>query len=188
MILPFQVQEELKKKSGSDLSTSSDVERLVLDIEGKTGQPFGLNTMKRLLGLLEDEREPRVSTLDIIARYLGYDNWNMLSKMGDKMYSSGFNPPDIVDRVTVGSRVRLTYKPDRELIIRNIGDHKYVVEKSVNSKLCAGDELEIWHMMRKYPLYVSDVRRDGESLGSYTACKVGGLTALRILKDGGLVV
>ena len=176
----------LKRRSGLELRLSSDIERLVLDIEVKTGEHIGVNTMKRLLGYIKDERQTRESTLDIIARYMGYDNWKMASKIELSRFSSsfGYTIKELrMSRLSVGSRVRFTYNPEREVIMRYIGNQRFVVEKSVNSKLLKGDVLEIWHMIRRYPLFVTSVVRDGEDLGPFTAGKVGGLTALRMLKE-----
>ena len=72
------VEQKLREKSGFRLSTASDIEKLVHDIESETREHVGVNTVKRLLGYLPDEREPRVGTLDVIARYLGFDTWKQL--------------------------------------------------------------------------------------------------------------
>lgn len=61
---------------------------LALDVESVTGEHIGVNTLKRLLGFIDDEREPRISTLDVIARYLGFENWEMLKIFDDRSNSS----------------------------------------------------------------------------------------------------
>ena len=73
------VTDLLKQKSGRDFRLSGDCEYLAFDIESVTGEHIGVNTLKRLLGFIDDEREPRISTLDVIARYLGFENWDVLS-------------------------------------------------------------------------------------------------------------
>ena len=72
MRLPFHIVQLLKDKSANDLRQPSDCEFLSLDIESKTGVRIGSTTLKRLLGFAQDERSPHASTLDAIARYLGY--------------------------------------------------------------------------------------------------------------------
>lgn len=143
--------------------------------------------MKRLLGFIKDEHMPRMSTLDIVAQYMGYDCWVTLANIDNTIYSSSFSTSVRelrIDKLVNGTRVRFEYKPDRVLIIRYTGNHHFVVEHSENSKLLIGDELELWHMMRRYPLYVDNVVRDGEDLGSFTAVKAGGITAFKVLKEG----
>ena len=70
----------LKQKSNRDFRISGDCEYLALDIESVTGEHIGMNTLKRLLGFINDEREARISTLDVIARYLGFENCHHLRR------------------------------------------------------------------------------------------------------------
>lgn len=53
----------------------SDCEFLSLDIESKSGVHIGATTLKRLLGFAQDERTPHASTLEVLAKYLGYAHW-----------------------------------------------------------------------------------------------------------------
>ena len=69
---------------------SRDCELLAPDIESATGEHIGVNTMKRLLGFIADERTPRTSTLDVIARYLGFDNWEALRLFDENSSNSTF--------------------------------------------------------------------------------------------------
>jgi hypothetical protein len=93
MKFPFHIIQLLKRKSGNDLRLPSDCEFLSLDIESKTGIRIGATTLKRLLGFAVDERTPHASTLDVIARYLGYAHWNEMSKIEDEG-NSAFETPD----------------------------------------------------------------------------------------------
>ena len=52
MILSPYIQERLKGKCGIDLREPADAERLVLDIEKTTGEHIGVNTIKRMLGMI----------------------------------------------------------------------------------------------------------------------------------------
>ena len=81
------ITELLQQKARRELRLSSDCEYLALDIETVTGEHIGVNTLKRLLGFIDDEREPRLSTLDIIARYLNFNNWDeRLRSLMEVMY------------------------------------------------------------------------------------------------------
>lgn len=114
MILSFGIQEQLKRKSGLDFSTPADIDRLALDIESKTGERLGTNTLKRLLGVIEDERDPRQSTLQVIALYLGYDNWQTMLEM-DGCENSDFDesPEELRScDLTPGTMVEFEYLPN----------------------------------------------------------------------------
>ena len=167
----------LRQKSQKDFRQSADCEYLALDIESVTGEHIGVNTLKRLLGFIDDEREPRTSTLDIIARYLDFENWQALQVYDDKSNSSFDSTADEirVDDLAVGQHLQISYLPDRKLTIVYQGDNRFLVNSSDNSKLYESDMLLITHIVRGYPLLVSEVIRDGKSLGSFTAGKAQGI-------------
>ena len=183
MKLPFHVIELLKRKSGNDLRLPADCELLSLDIQGKTGVRIGATTLKRLLGFAQDERTPHASTLDAIARYLGYAHWEELAKIEDQG-NSDFNSSDDEVRsadLQVGKVVEIAYLPDRVVTLRYLGNNRYKVEQSQNSKLQADDEVEILNFVLHHPLLVVQVWRNGESLGQFTAGRVSGLSSIKVL-------
>ena len=79
----------LKDKCGLDLRTARAAEVLTLDIERVTGERLGVNTLKRLLGRL-DECEPRETTLNIIASYLGFPDWATVQRLETHRNNSDF--------------------------------------------------------------------------------------------------
>lgn len=177
MILSFQIQELLKKKCGYELLQPSAIERLTLDIEKMTNEHIGVNTMKRLLGLISDERTPRTTTLDVIARYLGYDNWEVLKEL-DAKSNSAFGETDhclVIDNLPKGQLLHITYQPDRQLTLKKMDGQKLLVTESTNSKLHVGDIITVSHIVESYPLLVADVERDGKHLGAFTAGKARGI-------------
>ena len=183
MKLPFHVIELLKRKSGNDLRLPADCELLSLDIQGKTGVRIGATTLKRLLGFAQDERTPHASTLDAIARYLGYAHWEELAKIEDQG-NSDFNSSDDEVRsadLQVGKVVEIAYLPDRVVTLRYLGNNRYKVEQSQNSKLQADDEVEILNFVLHHPLLVVQVWRNGESLGQFTAGRVSGLSSIKVV-------
>ena len=185
MKLPFNIIQLLKEKSGNELRLPSDCEFLSLDIESKTGVHIGSTTLKRLLGFAQDERTPHASTLDAIARYLGYAHWGELAKI-DNDGNSDFEAPDNELRsadLQSGNRVEIAYLPDRKLVLQYLGDCRYRVTESENSKLLKDDEVEIHHFVLHHPLLVVNVWRGGESLGQFTAGRVSGLLSIKLLQS-----
>ena len=169
--------ELLREKSGHEIRLSRDCELLALDVESVTGEHIGVNTMKRLLGFIDDERTPRTSTLDVIAHYLGYANWDDLRLIDENSSNSAFDDRDeyLACYLEKGQRVIVSYPPNRKLTIENLGDNHFRVVGSKNSKLLKGDMLTLTHIVRHYPLLVSEVTRDGQSLGAFTAGKAQGI-------------
>ena len=168
----------LQQKVKREFRLSSDCEYLALDIESVTGEHIGVNTLKRLLGFIDDEREPRFSTLDIIARYLDFDSWATLKCFDDKSNSSFSVAEDEIRTIDLsqGQRVQISYQPDRLVELEYSGEERFKVLMSQNSKLQEGDELKITHIVKGYPLLVSHVLRGGADFGSFTAGKAQGVS------------
>lgn len=183
MILPFHIIQLLKSKSGSELRLPSDCEFLSLDIESKTGVRIGATTLKRLLGFAQDERTPHTSTLDAIARYLGYAHWEELSNIEDSGNSDFDSSDDEVRSADLqpGTCVEITYLPDRKVRMQYLGNQRYRIVESINSKLQIADEVEIQNFVFHHPLLVLNVWRGGEPLGQFTAGRVSGLSSVSIL-------
>lgn len=177
MILSPYIRERLDTQCGHEIRRSSDCEFLALDIESKTGEHIGVNTVKRLLGFIADEREPRLSTLDVIARYLGTDNWEALRLLDEDCSNSAFDDRDeyLACQFPVGQQLLITYPPNRSVTLEYTGDNHFRVIESEHSKLLAGDLLTLTHIVRDYPLLVSRVERDGQDLGAFTAGKAQGI-------------
>ena len=183
MRLSFHIIELLKEKSGNQLRQPSDCEFLSLDIVSKTRVRIGATTLKRLLGFAHDERTPHASTLDAIAHYLGYAHWEELLLIEDKG-NSGFSTSDEEIRsveLQPDVHVEITYLPDRRVVMQYLGNQRYRIVESENSKLQKGDELEIQNFVLHHPLLVLNVLREGESLGQFTAGRVSGLTSVKVL-------
>ena len=177
MVFSKYIRQLLGERIQRDLRHSNDCEYLALDIESVTGEHIGVNTIKRLLGFINDERQPRCSTLDVIAHYLGFENWDILS-IYDERSNSTFgltNDELIASSLSTGQRIQLSYLPDRRILLEFQGEGRFIVLQSQNSKLLAGDEIWVTHFVKGYPLLVSKVRREGSFLGAFTAGKAQGI-------------
>ncbi len=161
----------METQCGRKIRSSADCEYLALDIESLTGEHIGINTIKRLLGFIRDEHNPRITTLNIIARYVGCETWEQLRRMDYAYASSSFTGKRkevIVRQLEPGRRIRITYFPKRIVDMEYQSDCHFLVLKSENSKLLQGDQLILTHIIERYPLLVSEVIRDGKSLGSFS--------------------
>lgn len=178
MKLSPNIKDLLGKQCGREIATPNDCAVLALDIESRTSEHMGVNTLKRLLGFIDDEREPRVTTLNIIARYLGHDDWETLKLIDDEAGNSDFNESQTeihAAQLKPETMIEITYQPNRRLVIKFLGDNPFVVVESENGKLHVGDFVHLDHIVSGYPLLVSEVLRDGTSLGTFTAGKAQGI-------------
>jgi len=65
--------------------------------------------------------------------------------------------------------------------IKYEGNNQFKVISSSNSKLFVNDLLDVTHFVLNYPLIILNVVRAGNSMGRFTAGKVGGLTVLKLI-------
>lgn len=153
-------------------------------IEEETGQRLSTTTLKRMLGFVNGPANARTSSLDILARYLGYPDYDLLAKeIGENTEISEFRPVEKIDSddLLPGEQVQLTYDPNRVLVLSYLGENRYLVNESRGSKLQKGDKLMIAGFYVGFELPVSDVERGGRHLGAYVAAKQGGLTSVEII-------
>lgn len=172
----------LEKKCGQPIQTSADCNFLALDIESRTRVHIGATTLKRLIGFLPDERKPHATTLNIVASYLGYKNWEELDAVSKKSNSAiGRHENEIRSSdINKGSIVEITYLPDRRIVFEYAGANQFTVRESTNSKLQKGDKAEILHFVQKHPLYAKNITREGKVIGEYTAGIISGISSIKI--------
>lgn len=177
------IKEHIELKLGRTIRYHSDLECLCIEIEKQTKQKISLNTLKRLFGFISGVSEPRLYTLDTIALYLGFTNWDVYLLSLDQSGNSGFNSLQEIriESLPVSSIIEFGYDPDRLIQVKFEGKNHFKVISAKNSKLLENDLVEITHFVLNYPLVILNVLRDGKSMGRFTAGKVGGLSVLRLI-------
>jgi len=192
MVLSVVTRQHIEEKFGKTIRYPSDYEQLAYDIERTTKQRISTNTIKRLLGAIDSVQEPRLFTLDVIAQYLGFENWDVYIVSLSKEGNSQFDKSDTVDAdacleiaVTAlkrGAKIEFQYYPDRKVVLEYIIDKEFEVIGSSNSKLRLGDVVEVGNFYLNYPLIINRVMRGGVNIGRFTAGKISGLTYLKLLE------
>lgn len=182
-MLPQIILDKIMAKYGKDAIYSADCEPL--------GREIGLSetTLKRMFGLVgenspERRRTPHNSTMDILAKYLGYENYReLLQEIDDGNFSSDFTSMQTiaVENLDEGTQVQLRYEPSRVIVMTYLGDGEFVINESKNSKLLKGDRVRMTHLVLGQELIITEVVREGRALGGYIGAKGGGLTALEII-------
>lgn len=153
--LKKQLEGQLKRK----MKTPNDFIFLSGVIWDRTHETISSTTLKRLWGYIDGADETRSSTLDILSKLLGYQDWDDFLTHMDK--SSGSNPVISfhigIDGLKTGDRVYVSWKPDRRCTFRYLGDAKFVVEQAENSKLKAGDTFSATLFILHEPLYLNNL-------------------------------
>lgn len=184
VILLPKLKEMIEKKFGESVHYSFQCYALQKSIEEATGELLSISTLKRIFGFATSNHLPRLSTLDILASYVGYPDYCSFEKDADVgRASSEFTEMEIVEseNLVPGAIVNLIYSPGRGLTLKHNGDGWFEVVKVSGGKLEKGDMLNIRQIARNFSLIASEVIRNGKSLGTYVAAKQGGVKSI-ILK------
>lgn len=174
---------KIEEKIGMEVRYPQDCDVIAQAIEDETGKTLGSTTIKRMFGFVNENRIPRLSTMDILAQFLGYSNFELMAKdINEDTDISDFTWMETVEpeKLAEGTQLQITYEPNRLLILTYLGNNKFIVNESKRSKLQKGDTIEIHQMVVGHELVVKHVWRNGQDFGSYTGAKQGGLTSIEI--------
>lgn len=167
------------------MTRSSDFDALAQAIRDNTNENLGVNTLKRLFGFKTDKVAPRVSTMDVIAQYLGCQDYESLVKaLGEDADISFFLPMDFIEvpDLEKGTQVRLAYEPNRIFLLTYLGYFQFIVNEVEGSRnIQKGDVLTITQMAVGHRLVVTHVMRDGIDLGAYECAKYRGLKSVEVI-------
>lgn len=180
-----EILKRIRKKVGLAMTKSADFDVLSQAISDATNENLGVNTLKRLFAFRTDKVVPRLSTMDIIARYLGYSDYGTLIKeLGEEADISLFMPVDCIEiqELAKGSRIQIAYDPNRVFFLTYIGDFLFTVNKVEGSRnILKGDLLTITQLAVGHRFVASHVVRDGVDLGAYESAKFKGLKSVEII-------
>ncbi|NDV59257.1 hypothetical protein [Bacteroides sp. 519] len=182
MQLYASIRKLIAQTSGLTLTRPSEFEALSESVFEKTGERLSVNTLKRLFGVI-NEVKSTPTTLNIIARYLGYSNWqSLLNELEDT--NSGFAPcPTSIHLkdLPVGTHIDISYSPDRQVLLEVVSTSQCRVIKVNKGKLQVDDILDIDTIVLHAPFIVKNVRRNGMELGAYTGGQEGGVLSFEIV-------
>lgn len=129
--------------------------------------------------------QPRISTLSILSRFLGYTCWDdyLANLMRSDITESDYITAKLIRThdLCEGDLLHIAWHPDRDIKIRYIGNFHFKVVSSENSKLNVGDTFMAMSFSIGNPLIITDLAQGDNSSLEYIAGKKNGLTTLEII-------
>ena len=176
------LRSDLEQRVGQQLQSPADFQLLIQQIWEKNHAVLSLSTIKRLWGYVESNGAPRLSTLNTLAQFLGFTDWNAylvaLEQRGgaeSAMFTGeGIQTADL----QAGDRIAVAWQPNRQCTFRYIGDNQFVVEESKNAKLQRGTIFSAARFMIGQPMYLDNILLADGTRTSYIAGKRNGLTSV----------
>lgn len=165
----------VEQKWGRRLSTTRDFHALSEEMDEKVSP----STLKRFWGYVEENPDPRTSTLDALASYVGFLSFKAFrdNLLNSGRLSSIYFQAESVEAasLSVGNKIKIGWRPDRRVLLEYEGGSVFKVLESENSQLRAGDRFEAASIMKGYPLALSGILRNGTKTDPYVAGLDGGI-------------
>ena len=171
----------VEKRHGEPLRSTTGFERLSAEMTAVLGEGLGASTLKRLWGYIPGGTVPRLSTLNLLARYAGYPDFKTFRQKTPARDDSGYVAKGCCitsDELEVGDCLVLGWAPDRIVKLKYLGEDRFEVLSSEHSKLRPGDVFVQSCFFKGWPLYVPCIWRGGEATPPFIAGKAHGLTLL----------
>lgn len=181
----IQLRKDVEARLGMRPATPADFETLIAQVWLHLHENIALSTLERLWGYIEGANNTRRSTLNILSRYVGSHDWDdYTARLLTEEHSS--SNPFIADGIHTedlqpGQKLEVTWLPNRRCVFRYLGDMRFEVLESSNSKLSAGDTFIATFFLIGQPLYIDHLVLTGHNTVSYVAGNNGGLQSVTLL-------
>lgn len=180
--LRLRIEASIKRK----IETPADFDFLRGIIWERTHEQISTSTLKRLWGYVDGVDNARNSTLNVLSKALGYENWDAFIL---KLKSENVDNSDLVmsesmssSDLKIGDRLMIAWQPNRVCVLKYLGDNQFEVMESQNSKLKVGDTFRCGLFILGEPVYINDLRQNNGT-GEPKLFVIGnksGLTKLRV--------
>lgn len=168
---------------GRKVATKRDYEYLSMRILDRTGSYLSPMTLRRFWGDLADGKYntiPRRFTIDTLAQYTGYNNYEQFQKEragepippGSRFLLNDYVPASALKK---GQQIQLSWLPQRFVTVEFLGYDMFKVVNSINSKLSKGDTFHVDVITQGEPLYLSCLVHEGGAPIRYVCGQNGGV-------------
>lgn len=174
------IKDKIEDKFGAEIRYAKDCDVLAEIISNETKQPISGSTLKRFFGIIPGVNEPRLYTLDLISKYIGYKNYDDFADHIQKNQASKFETcKEInINNLKAREKIKFEYEPERLVIAEYESNSQFRIIESVNSKLQVNDVVKFNQIVLNYPLFINEVIRENKNLGGFTAGTISGITSL----------
>ena len=176
------LRSDLEQRVGQQLQSPADFQLLIQQIWEKNHAVLSLSTIKRLWGYVESNGAPRLSTLNTLAKFLDFTDWNAylvaLEQRGGTESAMFTGECIQTADLQAGDRIAVAWQPNRQCTFRYIGDNQFIVEESKNAKLQRCTTFSAVRFTIGHPMYLDNILLADGTRTSYVAGKRNGLTSV----------
>ena len=178
------LQLTVEEAIGRQPQTPKDFDTLSDRIFARTGEMVSRNTLRRIWGRIGGDVMPRHSTLDILARFVGYNDYKAFcGGIPGGESSSPFlgRHLSVADGLMPGDRLRLTWQPGRVCDVQYNGSLHFRVTHAENTRLREGDTFLCSIIVEGQPLYLDQLQHAGQTPITYICGKLEGGVRFELL-------
>lgn len=174
------LKQEVERTFGRQLTETRDFEQLIHLLLSHTRERLSPTTLKRFWGYLKNEEvQTRPHTLDVLARFVGYKGYEDFCAQTERLdeVQSGIKTEEKIttEGLRRGQRLIITWRPDRKIVVRLLGNSQFEIIEAENTKLSVGDTFRCHLMIQHEPLYLDEVVHQGQPAMVYVAGQKDGV-------------
>ena len=187
------LRQQVEAKAGITLKTHGDFLRLVKIIEETMKEHISESTLERVWGYSTRGYDSiSLRTLSLLSRFIGDEGFQAFClrlKDEAQIESEMFVADAIVtNTLEMGDRLQIGWLPDRLILVRYLGNNRFVVEDSENSSIQSGDKFSCLQMQKGREMYMDLFQRATEKgtpnpNARYVVGQQNGLTTLKVVED-----
>lgn len=173
------LRSEVETSAGIKPSTPKEFELLSEAISRRTAVLLSPTTLKRIWGYLNEPVNPRPSTLDTLARFCGWRDYEQYLLTGKPEIESGNVGAKVLragEDIRPGERVRLFWNPARVCEIEYLGKLEWKVVEAEGTRLRPGTTFRCPMIVAGEPLYLDNVAIEGAREGVYVCGRKSGIS------------
>lgn len=168
----------VEETAGMKAIRSKDFDHLVIKIYQRTGTLLSPTTLKRMWGYLKESTVTRRTTLDLLAQFCGWQNYEHFLTGCAPEVESGFLSIKVINAerdLTKGDRIKLMWNPSHICEIEYLGESLWKVVKAEGTRLLPEDTFHCTVIMSGEPLYLNDLVHNGVPSGIYVCGRRNGV-------------
>lgn len=175
-----QLCQAIETAIGHKIQTPKDFDGLREQVYRRLRMLISSTTLKRVWGYLPGDTEPGQRTLDTLARFIGFEDYNQFCLQSSRTDIISSSPVisrhiNVRDDLTENDMLRLTWQPNRVCDIRYLGNLQFRVVYSENTRLKKGDYFQCSLIIEGEPLYLSQLLQGDNPPANYVCGKQGGI-------------
>ena len=165
---------------GIEKMSRSDFDILEMQIFNRLHSHISATTLKRVWGYVTTDSIPRSRTLDMLARFIGYTDFQHFCETRHDEDADASAPAltrhiDVEKDLSADDIITLFWNPGRVCTVRYLGSRRFIVTASENTRLVKGATFQCSLIIEGEPLFINNLLLNDQQPIAYVCGKKGGI-------------